>query len=306
MSEFVLTEPGLFTDQQNPYDLAALVRHGFRWMAFQVQNDTQVIDRNLAAPRGVGLLPAVWGVTYDQANFYRDGELLGRQADRLGAAAVIVDAEECLKFTRAQRGAQPIVDGVRDGGWTGPVHLSTLGAPANWAVNDFAMDTDSFTATGGGVLPQAYLNDASEYHPDFCVAYWKRVGLADSQLNVTGALYTGKLGRINGAQWVLLLNGAGVRRNFSMYMAQHGTEPDYEALEALAKAPAPPPVLVPSAFETRQQMTATARKWEAVVGPQRLARITVAKRIVGPASTDARWNGVSRRIAQLLDEAGVV
>lgn len=70
--------------------------------------------------------------------------------------------------------------------------------------------------------------------------------------------------------------------------------------------PGPPAPAVPSAFEVRQQIAKTAREWEKRSGLSRTARISVARRIVDAKSTDQRWNSVSRRIAALLDEAGIV
>lgn len=70
--------------------------------------------------------------------------------------------------------------------------------------------------------------------------------------------------------------------------------------------PPPPPDAPPSATVVRREIANIAKAWESNnQGGNRRARISVARRIVDVGSTDPRWNGVSNRIANLLDQAGI-
>jgi hypothetical protein len=240
-------QPGLLTNEQSPYDLAALVGHGYRWLSFEAVDGTLLYDWNLEPARAAGLSPGVWGVTYgdhdnpDPDVFYRDGLALGRQAIELGAEHVMADIEACAKGTRSNAGLWPYVSGVRDGGWSGPVHLTTLGSPSDPERWDYEIDVDSFLDTGGGVFPQAYYNDYADYLPANCSTYWTRVGVPAGRLNMMIGLYTGLRGRIDGEEWVGLLTDAGIGRNLSIFMAQHGTKADWDSLETLTLADDPAP-----------------------------------------------------------------
>lgn len=294
--------PGLLTDQANAYSLSSLVTHGYEWYSYQVVNPNLspvLIDYDLTNAKNAGMKNVgVWGISYNQADFFRDGKWLGEQAVKLGAQHVMADIEECLKFTRPDRSAQPYINGVRAGGWTGPVHLTTLGAPVNPLVNDYGMDVDSFLQTGGGIFPQEYYNEYVEYRPDLCNLYWTRIGVDPIRINHMIALYGGIRGRIDGAGWVSLLQAAGAHRNISVYMAQHGNETDYLALEKFTKQ-----VL---ANTTRTEMVADARRWEAgqpVATPR--GRITLARRMLDVGSTDIKWKLAAKTIEDALNKANI-
>ncbi len=302
----IITTPGLLADSDLPFgQLTSIKSHGYEWISVQAQNDLQTVDFDSAAIKAVGLSPGVWGVTYSKASFFRDGKLLGQQAVRLGAEHVQMDAEECAKDTRSGQGMKPIIEGIRAGGWQWPVHLNTLGAPDNPDANDYAMDTKSFTDTGGGVLVQAYANDHLGYLPTYCARYWARMGLAPEQLNFMIGLYSGRLGRIDGSGWVPLLRDAGVRRNFSIFLAEHSTEADLAGLDGFSQ-PQPAAPAQPSTLQTRTAITNAARSWEAGRAPQSLSRINVCRRIASSDSDNTKWNVVSGAISKILDDAGFV
>ncbi len=242
----IVTTPGhLAASTIGAAELAALERHGYEWIAYQAQNGETTRDFDLGPAKAAGLSPGVWGVTYEPGRFHENGRLLGRQARALGAEHVQMDAEECAKDTRSTRGLKPVVDGIRDGGYAGPVSLNTLGAPDNPDVNDYAIDVKSFLDTGGGVFCQAYFNAHDAYRPSACVRYWTRVGVPAGRLNVMIGLHRSEESqskpgvRLSGAEWVPLLEEAGVKRNFSVFLAEHAAEDDLDALDTLALAPAP-------------------------------------------------------------------
>lgn len=208
------------------------------------------MDFNLAEAAAAGLEPGVWGVTYagnDGNNnprglsFFEQNRILGQQAVRLGAHFVMVDAEDCLKGTRVTRGAKTMVDGVRAGGWSGPVHLTTLGAPENPDVDDYAFDLASFLDTGGGIFPQAYAYRHTSYFPKVTRRYFERVGVPASKLN----LMIGLDGWMTGADYAPLLADAGLGPAFSIFMAELTTDAGLTALEPQTKpVTAPDPVSV--------------------------------------------------------------
>jgi hypothetical protein len=321
----MIQAPFIYTDVQDGStsgtQYADLVRHGWKGIVFQAQNDTLVRDFDLRVARAAGLSPGVWGCTYDAANFFRDGKVLGQQAVKLGADFVHVDCEFAAKNTRGG-GMKPIIDGLRAGGWQGSVSLNTFGAPSNPRTaenpngNDFAMDVESFLAAGGGVICQAYLNENDVYDPKLCVAYWRAVGVPADKINVMielapappGAQYQGR--RLAGSQWLPYLGSAGATTNVSVFMWQHTDPADLDALDALTLAPTP--VRVPTTAETRKKIWDAAIAWEAALHrPDERYRITTCRRIAGPDNTNERWGmlieGVplSRRIADLLDRAGI-
>jgi len=308
MAPNVLTTPGhLTTAELDAAALANLKAHGYEWVSYQVQNGPSVRDFDLRPARAAGLSPGVWGVTYEPARFHDDGMRLGLQATKLGAEHVQVDAEMCAKDTRAGRGLSPIIEGLREAGWVGPVHLNTLGAPDNPDVNDYAMDVESFLETGGGVFPQAYFNANDGYRPSLCVRYWTRVGVPAERLNLTIGLYRSELDqpkpgvRLAGAEWVPLLREAGVARNFSIFMAEYSTAQDLLGLDPLSLVPP-----APTAAETRTRIVATAQAWEAAQPrPTPRARITIARRIASPDNTNAKWLSIVEEIVALLDGTGV-
>jgi hypothetical protein len=221
-------------------------RHGYSRVNFQAQNDLKTVDFDLNRCRAAGLAADVWGVTYAKENFYRDGRLLGSQAVKLGADDATMNCEMAAKDTRASRGLRPIIEGVRDGGWIGPVNLNTLGAPINPDVNDFAMDIESFLETGGGVACQAYANAHPEsYMPEACMRYWLRMGVPFERLNLTIGLYDPASENpqgsfLTGADYVPLLQAAKVRHNISIFMPETMHANDLAELEAITKAELPP------------------------------------------------------------------
>lgn len=327
MSVDITTTPGLLTDQQAAKDPVWLRAHGYDWLSFQVYNPHAggLKDRDLMPAKRAGLSAGVWGVTYglndkpDAATFRRDGEALGRQAVHLGADHVIVDAEMCAKFTRDTSGLKPIIDGLRAGGWLGPVHWTSLGAPSNPRTaanpngNDYGCDERSFLETGGGVLPQEYVNESLDYAPALCKAYWLACGVPADRLNHMIAVYTGALGRINGKGWAKALTAIGCKRNFSIYMIEMLEPFDLEGLDALAKAIVQPtPTLTPtptptvSSAECRTNVVRDAERWLTTrPGPETLSRLRVVERIANTNNTDPKWNAVRDNIVALLDGAGI-
>jgi hypothetical protein len=301
----ILTTPWVMTDQQNFGDLAALVRRKYTAVSFQVQNGDAIKDFDLEPARAAGLSPGVWGVTYgidnkqDASTFYRHGKALGAQAVRFDADHVQMDAEMCAKGTRSYRGLYPIVLGIQDAGWDGPIHLNTLGAPSNPMVNDFEIDIKSFLDTGGGIIAQAYYNDYVEYRPDLCKLYWLRMGVPADRLNLMLGLYPGKRGKISGANWVDLLTQAGTTKAFSIFQAQHASEYDYTDLEVLTLA-------ARTSTEARAEIAEIAREWESrQTSDTSTSRLTVARRIADAGDTDPKWNAAKGPVVSALNGASV-
>jgi hypothetical protein len=243
----IIPVPGLKTIMEHDYARCAqLARHGYKWITFQAQNDAQIRDYDLNPARGAGLTPGVWGVSYNAATFHRDGHALGQQAVKLGAQHVTMDVEMAAKDTRPG-GLKPVIDGLRAGGWAGPVNLNTMGPPANPQVNDYAIDTQSFLDTGGGILTQAYANETDTFTPELAVQYWTRVGIPRDRLNLTISLYPAESDkqypgrRYDGAKWVELLQAAGWDDAISIFMAEAATDADLQALDAITLATSTPP-----------------------------------------------------------------
>lgn len=308
-------EPGLYTDVINPFDYNGLnwpflKNCGFTWVTFQVYNPnlyTGVKTFDLAAVRAHGFTNVgIYGVIYYTSDFYNGGKKIGETATAQGAQHVKVDAEQCYKDTRVGKLGSTIIEGIRDGGWTGAVSLSTLGAPSNPQVNDFVMDTKSFTDTGGCIEPQDYYNDYAEYRPDLCKLYWNRVGVPDNRLNHTIGLYPGNIRKIKGAEWVNLLKEAKIGKNFSVYQAQDATKEDYLAFkDYIASIPTQNvPTPVSASIIAKTEMIRIASNYLNQIPNKALfSRIRIAKRIL--QSTDRQWNNVSIPIKNLLDDAGV-
>lgn len=217
---------------------------GYEAIQYQAQNGATTKDFNLAPAVFAGLRPELWGVTYNQGDFRRDGRLLGAQGKKLGAVRVCVNAEMCAKFTRGLRGMRAVVEGIREGGFIGPVDLSTLGSPFNPDLHDFEIDVQSFLETGGSIYAQAYVNAHSEYHPANCVRYWTRMGVPKDRLNLTLGLYdaTSEGGRrMTGAEYVAMAKDLGMGRAFSVFMPETALLPsDLTELHALTASPPPP------------------------------------------------------------------
>jgi hypothetical protein len=251
----MLDKPGMLTDMpltQEDYD--SYTRHGYRWLSFQAQNAEATYYYDLTSAKASGLDCGIWGVTYEQQHFFRDGKLLGEMASTMMADHVIVDAEFCLINTRPGL-AQPIINGLRAGGWLGPVHLTTLGAPdnpktsANLSGNDFAMDVESFLNTGGGVIPQAFYNMHYGYRPKACKDYWS--SFTDRiNLHVSIAYSEPYAPRPNvrmaGAEWVPLLQEAASGKAMSVFQSRHILPGDLDGLDALTRLTEPVPEPVPA------------------------------------------------------------
>lgn len=250
----IIHVPGVLTDIEHPsypdgsggVDMHETVARGYEWISFQLVNGSTLTHIDIDKYGRASGFKSVggWGVVYDQADFYAFGKRFAQALVAAGADHAIVDAEMCAKGTRTGQKMLPIITGMRDGGWAGPVHLCPLGAPANGLPhggNDFGVDTKSFTDTGGGVLPQAYFNAYDEYRPDLCVDYWVACGVPRDRINVMIELAVegAKMQKITGAQWVPLLKTAGVKEHggFSVYMVQHATKEDWAGLDTLSKVP---------------------------------------------------------------------
>jgi hypothetical protein len=249
--------PGIYTNTDptaSGISLAEWVANGYRWVSYQGYNGGTEPAIDLSAAKNAGFDPnfgvGIWGVTYGNSNtpdatvFYNDGHRIGEIAVAKGAQHVIIDAEFCLEGTGPTFGAQPIIDGLRAGGWSGPVHLSTFGATSNPNAFTFNMDVKSFLDTGGGVLPQAYSNETPNYDAVNCQTYWTRSGRSPTptgdvavgydNLNYTIGLYTGALGRLSGADYVTLLQAANVTTNFSIFLGETTNGSDKASLDELS------------------------------------------------------------------------
>lgn len=307
----IIPAPGLLTTQQAAKDPAWLRAHGYDWLSFQAYNprDGGKKDFDLEPARRAGLSPGVWGVTYgmndtpDAETFFADGKALGEQGVRLGAEHVTVDAEMCAKFTRSNRGLFPIISGLRSGGWNGPVNWSPLGAPSNARTasnpggNDFGCDEQSFLETGGGLLPQAYVNLTPDYDPGTCIAYWVACGVPLDRINVMIDLAAEGKPRIDGAEWYRILTNAGVRKNFSIYMVEFLEPYDLEGLDALAQSSTPAPV---DPAVCNANIAAEADRWLSQFSDLKsLSRLRAIKRIA--TSSNTFWSSVRQDVVNALD-----
>jgi hypothetical protein len=350
MNDFdIIPAPGQWSDNTKPihpsgtraWGWSEIRGYGYDWATIQCYNGGVVqLDTDLDYVRAGGFASVgVWGVVYDVGDFFNFGVGFGQEAVRLGADHAIVDAEMCAKGTRPG-GMTPIINGMRQAGWAGPVHLSTLGAPSNaipHGPNDFWMDVDSYLDTGGGLLPQDYYNAYAEYRPDLCADYWEACGVPRDRQNHTIHLApeTGSAKYptdYSGIEWSDFLLDAGVGRNFSVYMTQFGDEADYEQLRPQTTLdtpqpgeppePEPPPQggtvpKHPTDVDCKDTVRFAAQTWEAQqpdYAPR--ARLVVARRVCDPANTDAVWTkpittGVAAgtplrdAIVGLLNEAGL-
>lgn len=319
-----IPNPGMLTDQEAASDSGRQdprwqKAHGYDWLAFQVYNGSTggKKTRSLKSTKDAGMHAGVWGAFFDQATFYADGKAFAEQAITVGAEFLIVDAEDCSKFTRATRGCLPIIQGVRAGGWTGPVHWTQMGCPtnartaANPTGNDYQCDERSFLDTGGGVLPQEYANEDASFAPALALPYWLACGVPAWRLNHSIAVYEGHAGRIDGAGWALLLQAAKIGRNFSIYMAEMLQPYDAEGLDAQTKLPAPtplpppaPPLVDPAVCNAN--IVREADRWltQYTPGSKPLSRLQIIRRVA--ASSDAGWTSVDRlALKALLDKAGL-
>lgn len=240
----MISSPGLLTNSATPGDLASMVAHDYEWISYQVYNNGSLINRDLGPARSAGFRNVgVWGVidsgdesaseAVKTALFYNGGKAFAEQAIRVGADHLMVDSEFSFKFTRSWGGATPLLDGIREGGWEGPVHLTPLGCPSGDVLsNDFEYDTAPLVATGGGIFPQAYYNDFTHLSPERCHTYWTRFHAAH-RINYMIGIGFGIIGPIPGADWVPLLEAASVERNFCIFLAENCSESDFAGLDAL-------------------------------------------------------------------------
>jgi hypothetical protein len=215
----VVTTPSLLTCTDD-HDFAGYKQHGYTAVWYQTWNSGGREYSSAAACQAAGLEVAAWGVIYDQKGFYSDGKSLAESANRLGAKYLMADVEDCLKGTRSTRAATEIIRGVRDGGWSGPVHLTTLGAPQQkpdgtfW---DYEFDLDSFLETGGGIFPQAYANQAPTYAPKLCVDYFVgQLKVPRERLNLMIWLDD----KMSANDWLALLEAAQTGVAFSVFLAE--------------------------------------------------------------------------------------
>lgn len=248
----VFSVPSHLTDTAHSIDYLRRLHdvHGVEGIWYQVQNGGNTPKAyDLSRARQAGMFGGVWGVTYavdDEVNnprkltLYSQNEILGAQAALMHADEVMVDAENVLKKTRAERKAREIIAGLRAGGWKGRVHLTTLGAPLNPLVDDYEMDLLSFIETGGGVWGQAYTQDSSSYRPSTSKTYYvNRMGVPVQKYNTMIWLDT----RITPQTHVELLKEAETGRAISVFMTEFGDEPTWSVLDEITRpAGAPVPV----------------------------------------------------------------
>ena len=235
--------PGLLTVVQR-HDYERLYAHGYRWVSFQhwYRGPRGSIDSgewNLAQPRAAGMEAGVWACVYEGEVFFTVGKNAAERAVTLGASHLIMDVEYALNGTRPG-GARPLIDGCRAGGWTGPVHLSTFGAPdkaPDGSFWDYGQDLDSFRQTGGIVMPQAYTNMHPPYNPGDSAAYYESKGVPRDRLNLT----IWPNGSLPASEWVAELQAAGLGPAVSIFLPEQTTDGDFTTLEAITKAPVPQP-----------------------------------------------------------------
>ena len=308
----IIPTPGLLTVTAQDFNRCTLLRqHGYEHLAFQAQNDANLIDHDLTSAKSAGLYAGVWGVSYRIADFHRDGQALAQQAKKLGATHLTMDVEQAAKGTRSGRGLKPVVDGCRAGGWTGPIHLNTMGPPVNPDVNDYEIDVQSFLETGGGVFTQAYANETDSFTPELGVRYWTRVGVPRDRLNIQVSLYAAESDkehpgrRYDGAKWSELLSAAGVAREFSVFMAEAAKDEDLAGLDPHSmRAPIPPGVDVAANRVTELALAQeTVDHWRRNGMPEaklQRQRQTLAWRVLQVTQTAANLDAIKAD----LDAAG--
>jgi hypothetical protein len=215
----VVSTPSLLTCTDD-HDFAAYKQHGYTAVWYQTWNSGGRDYSSAAACNAAGLEVAAWGVIYDQKGFYTDGKSLAESANKLGAKHLMADVEDCLKGTSSTRGAREIIRGVRDGGWSGPVHLTTLGAPQQkpdgtfW---DHEFELDSFLETGGGIFPQAYATQAPSDAPKLCVDYFVgQLKVPRDRLNLMIWLDE----KVSASEWLSLLEAGKSGPAFSVFLAE--------------------------------------------------------------------------------------
>lgn len=234
--------PGLFTVTPPAGRERFFWDLGFRWIIRQAQNDVQIQPYDLSSWRDVGFKTGVWGVTYDAANFARDGHALAAQANKAGPNGgpcdlLLIDAEECLK----NADPAPLINALAD--YAGPKGLSTLGAASG--LNVFPIHYAAFLAAGYDVFPQAYYGWALEYEPKHCLEHAARAGIPRDRLHLTidssGENQPPPVGLghgVSASEWVALWSQAGIgTSDASVFMAEF--DYDYAGLRPILALPAP-------------------------------------------------------------------
>ena len=260
----VITVPSHLTDTAHSVDELKRLHdeHGIEGIWYQVQNGgNNPVNYDLNVARNAGLFSGVWGVTYDQWDQgnnprhltpYQQNEILGKQAALLKPDAVMVDAEEFFKNSRGEAKAGTItgyapgplgtemLNGIRAGGWDGPVHLTPIGAPADPLVDDHKFDLEVFLQTDGGIFAQAYAQLHTSYQPAVTKKYYVE------RLKVPADRYNSMIwltSSVTAQDWVRLLREAESNRAISVFMTEYGTEADWDILDFITKPIAiPPPV----------------------------------------------------------------
>jgi hypothetical protein len=239
----IIATPGLLTCVQGS-DYQRLKSRGYDWVSFQVWNRGSRVALDTGRPfdfasvRAAGLSPGVWGVVYEDED--KNSHEVARQ---LATLAVASGAEHLMFDVEYPTDAKPMISGARAGGWTGPIHLTTLGAPDERAKAqqpprfwDYGYDLQSFLATGGGIFPQAYSNQHDGYRPELTVAYYcEQLGVPRDRVNLM--IWPDGNG-LTAKQWVDQLKAAGLGRATSIFLAESTPEEYYAALAQITAGPA--------------------------------------------------------------------
>jgi hypothetical protein len=214
--------PGFLTDVQESKNLRDLAALGYKWISYQVQNDTQTKNRDLSAAREAGLSPGAWGVSYSRENLVRDAQSLRAQADSVGAEHIIFNVESPFDPT-------PFIDVFAS--YAKPKALIYLLGDTE------ALRTDVLVDAGWTLMPEVYYNDQETTSPSVAKWYLDRAQVPETQRNYCLGMYNGLRGTISGAEYADLLAEAGITNAFSAYMVEHGTMQDYYDLSRQISTP---------------------------------------------------------------------
>lgn len=255
-----ITTPGLLTCNQR-IDYAKRKAQGYGVMWFQHYNrgargplDTGG-DYDFTACRAAGMDAGVWAVVYEDeaANQHQIGVDSARRAVALGAQHLMYDCEpgQGIEWLHDLK---PLVNGVQEGGWQGPIHLTPVGAPEYNPAGgfwDYGYDLEPFLVGGGGIFPQCYYYPTATggRHPNY-------------DASVTLAYYHGQLAvpkeRLNLMIWPNTplpnsnsaeierdrLAAAGMGQQMSVFLEETTQAETFTVLEAISK---PPPSFDPAA-----------------------------------------------------------
>lgn len=218
---------GVVTDVQDPSPRTPVFLKGcgFEWMSFQAQNGGDIKDYDLRPALSFGLNAGVWGVCY--GDFAGDGKRLVDQAVKLGAQHLIMNAERTITPIQANL----LINACKDFHKPKAI-LGLIG-------DSFNMSLPIFVAAEWDVITESYLCDQPNLTPSAGKDYALRAGVPFTSYNAMLGMYFGANGQIPGATYSRFLFDAGFGRNFSCYMAQHGTDQDYVALKPNATYVAP-------------------------------------------------------------------